>query len=497
VPTASTKYHSGPPTVRERRERALTHSPYRKVGPQPGPQTQFLSTPADIAMIGGANGGGKTFALLLEPTRHVHRPRFGAVFLRNTMPQIKMKGGAWETSTELYGPMGAFPNLSERIWHFPSGATVSFKALQYDHEIDTNWGGSQIPLILMDQAETFSERMIFGMLGRNRTDIGIRPYLRMSASADPDCFLRDFIDWWLDEEGYAIPERSGVIRWFARIGDAIHWADHPEQLTDRYPKCLPLSFTFIPAKLSDNTILEELNPEYRRRLENLPYADKMRLLGDAIKGGNWKIKIGAGMFQEASWKYREYSPSGCVYLAYWDTADTSAEPGSNTASTAGVLLGKNREGVFVEDVAEVWASEFKRDEFIHGTALLWKQQYGQVDHWFEREPGSGGKRDANRNIRLLQGFVAKENPEREDKVTRAKPWASYVESGNVYVIVNERTKHWVRRFIDQHRSFPLSKVKDLVDAASGAFRFISVKSMASPAGGVYGGPDVADPYRNL
>jgi hypothetical protein len=34
---------------------------------------QFLRSPADICIYGGAAGGGKTFALLLEPLRHVVR----------------------------------------------------------------------------------------------------------------------------------------------------------------------------------------------------------------------------------------------------------------------------------------------------------------------------------------------------------------------------------------------------------------------------------------
>ncbi len=35
--------------------------------PQPGPQEQFLRSPADIAIFGGSAGGGKSFALFLEP----------------------------------------------------------------------------------------------------------------------------------------------------------------------------------------------------------------------------------------------------------------------------------------------------------------------------------------------------------------------------------------------------------------------------------------------
>ena len=43
----------------------------KTIRPQAGPQEQFLASAADIAIYGGGAGGGKTFALLLEPLRHI------------------------------------------------------------------------------------------------------------------------------------------------------------------------------------------------------------------------------------------------------------------------------------------------------------------------------------------------------------------------------------------------------------------------------------------
>jgi len=64
------------------------------ISAQPGRQTEFLRTSADIAIYGGAAGGGKTVGLLLEPLRHVSRvPNFTAVFFRRTTPQITNPGG--------------------------------------------------------------------------------------------------------------------------------------------------------------------------------------------------------------------------------------------------------------------------------------------------------------------------------------------------------------------------------------------------------------------
>jgi hypothetical protein len=61
--------------------------------PQQGPQSNFLSTKADIAIYGGAAGGGKTFALLLEPLRHLRNPLFRGVIFRRTSPKLEMSEG--------------------------------------------------------------------------------------------------------------------------------------------------------------------------------------------------------------------------------------------------------------------------------------------------------------------------------------------------------------------------------------------------------------------
>src|ERR1700709_1584215 len=124
--------------------------------PQEGPQEAFLATCADIALYGGAAGGGKTWALLLEPLRHVGTPDFGAVIFRRNSKQVRNEGGLWDESAKLYPLVGAKPQESILQWKFPSGAKLKFDHLEHEKN-KYDWQGSQIPLIGFDELTHFSK----------------------------------------------------------------------------------------------------------------------------------------------------------------------------------------------------------------------------------------------------------------------------------------------------------------------------------------------------
>jgi hypothetical protein len=189
------------------------------IGPQPGPQQTFLCSAADIAIYGGAAGGGKTFAELLEPLRHVGNKDFGAVIFRRTTPQITNEGALWDESLKLYPLLGAKPNQGDLYWTFPSGSTVSFKHLEHDKTV-LNWQGSQIPLICFDELTHFTQKQFWYMVSRNRSMCGVRPYIGATCNPDADSWVAE-LTWWINQEtGYPIPVRAGMLRWFIRIGDS-------------------------------------------------------------------------------------------------------------------------------------------------------------------------------------------------------------------------------------------------------------------------------------
>ena len=271
-----------------------------RLAPQSGPQTAFLSSSADIVIYGGAAGGGKTFGMLMEPIRHLGVKAFNAVMLRRTSKQITKAGGPWDESFNLYPMCGGKPKSTTLEWEFPAGTKVAMGHIEHDKDLDS-WLGAQICLIMFDQLETFTERMFFYMLSRNRSACGVTPYVRATCNPDARSWLAGFVSWWIDQDtGYAIPERSGVVRWMSRIGRDVFWDDSKQAGIDR---CLsadmepslaaitPKSVAFIPATLDDNKILMRKDPGYKANLNALPKYDRERLLG-----GNWKERPETGEF---------------------------------------------------------------------------------------------------------------------------------------------------------------------------------------------------------
>ena len=93
--------------------------------PNDGPQTQFLASMEQEVFYGGARGGGKSYAMLVDPLRYCHKTHHSALLLRRSMPELR---DLISHSQRLY--TRAFPGAKwreqEKEWRFPSGARVEF-----------------------------------------------------------------------------------------------------------------------------------------------------------------------------------------------------------------------------------------------------------------------------------------------------------------------------------------------------------------------------------
>jgi predicted phage terminase large subunit-like protein len=441
-------------------------------GPQPGPQEMFLETEADIAVYGGAAGGGKTFALLLEPLRNVHNKNFGAVVFRRTMPQIKNEGGLWDETMKVYPFMGAKPNSSEMYWRFPDGATVSFSHLEHEKDV-LNWQGAQIPLIMFDELTHFTRRQFFYMLSRNRSTSGVRPYVRATTNPDKKSWLRGFIDWWLYPHdhplhGQADPSKAGVVRYFMVENDSVIWKDRRDDFPN--PE-LVKSFTFIPAKLTDNKILMKADPHYAANLMALPLVDRKKL-----QDGDWDAEDKPGeLFQKKWFNVLPAAPTGLKKVVrYWERAATEpSERNPDPDWTRGLKMGLMENGqLVVLDLVGCRSKPSGVETLIKNTA---SQDGKSIIIGFEEDPGQAGKMESQYFTKQLMGYRVEILKPTADKITRAKPVSSQAEVGNILVVQGA----WNQVFFDELEAFPGGAHDDIVDTLSGAFAVLLDNSVGS------------------
>lgn len=456
----------------------------RIVKPQPGPQTTFMATPANVCIYGGAAGGGKSFGLLMSALRYKNVPGFGCTIFRRNFNQIFSQGGLWDESMKIYqGIRGADPKFARGQWWFRNQngdivSKVTFAHIERDEDVH-KWQGSQICEIGFDELTHFSEKTFFYMLSRNRSTCGVEPFIRATCNPDADSWVAKFIEWWIDPDtGYPIPERSGKLRWFVRRDEILYWANTKQELWKQFDlktpeeKAEPRSVTFIMSKLEDNQELLKVNPGYMANLKAMSVIERERLLH-----GNWKIKAAAGLFFKRSQvgDYLSFVPDDVIeWVRCWDLAATEKTENGDPAFTSGVLMGKRKNGRYiVADVVNKQMSASDVRQTIKHTAQQDIAKYKRVKIRLPKDPGQAGKEQAESYIKFLAGFNVVTVAETGSKEARAEPMAAQWQAGNFDVL----TGVWNEEYLQQLENFPDSKFKDMVDASANAFTELETKNV--------------------
>jgi predicted phage terminase large subunit-like protein len=482
---------------------------------QEGKQALFGKIDADVIIFGGAAGAGKTRALLTDFVRqeYIDNPDYRAVMFRRTYPEFTQAGGLVDESRKIYYPIkGTFIEKPSLEWRFPSGARVSFRHLQHEKTVHI-YQGSQITRIGFDELTHFTQEQFFYLLSRNRSVSGIKPAVRATCNPDADSWVASFISWWINpKDGYAIEERSGIVRYFIRQGDTVYWADNKQELIDKFslkdklfemipndiqkkfllneeisikPEDLIKSFTFIPATIFDNRELIKVNPTYLANLYSLHQVERERLLR-----GNWKIKYEAGTVFDRTWfEILDKIPDDWKLIGkvrFWDLAATAKENAENYhCYTSGTLVYKYQrikntlpDSTEIKEFAYVIADNICEQKKVGEVELMLKNT-AELDgktvavRW-EQEGGSSGKFVEN----TITNVIRENHPNHDvkaivpqgDKLTRALPVATAASRGQIFIL---RDGTWNTRFLNACQGFDGSKktppTNDIVDSLSGAF----------------------------
>lgn len=431
--------------------------------PLPGSQTEFCNCNADIVLMGGGAGGGKTLGLLLDFAKpeYLRNSEYNGVIFRRTYPEIKNPGGILDESRKLYYSIAGQLIQNPLDWTFRSGAKIAFRHLQHEKTV-YEYQGSQLNRLGFDELCHFSEESFFYLLSRNRSTSGIKPQVRATCNPDADSWVAKLVEWYVDGDGYPDRSKTGKIRWFIRRDRELIWADTPEELQNKYANSLPKSFTFIPALVKDNPVLMEKDPGYLANLMALHPVERARLLE-----GNWKIRYEQGkVFNRAWFEIIDKPPPGGFECRFWDMAATAKELNSKACYTAGVKMLRVGDFYCVTDFIAEQLDPTAGDNLIVATA---NQDGSACKVRWELEGGSAGlKVEANLQLRL-HGYDAKGVKPLGDKLTRAKPFAAECCAGNVKLIRapwNDRYLNWLHSFDGTSGQ---GKVNDAADASSGCY----------------------------
>jgi predicted phage terminase large subunit-like protein len=193
--------------------------------------------------------------------------------------------------------------------------------------------------------------------------------------------------------------------------------------------------------------------------------------GYAAQFGQDPIPLSGGMFKVDRLKVGTPPDKFRQVTRFWDkAASTGLGKGGKVSYTVGCKMGlAYNDDLWVLDIQRFRFDTARREQKIMQMAAL---DGKECVVGVEQEPGSGGKESAeNTQTRLsLEGFICKILVVRDDKEIRADPFSTLVNLGRCHLA----QAPWNKEYVDELRNFPMSKIKDQVDASSGAFSLLTV-----------------------
>lgn len=216
-------------------------------------QSEFINAAADEVLYGGAAGGGKSYGQLIDAFLYALKyPGSKQLILRRTFPELNRS--LILVSLTLYPKEICKYKTAIHRWEFANKSFIEFGYCDSEKDV-TKYQGAEFDVIRFDELTHFTEYQYQYLISRIR---GVNNFPKqIKSSTNPGGIGHAWVkSKFIDNK---IPMK---------------------EYTDEYGR----KNIFIPAKVQENKFLIESDPDYIRRLEQLPEKERKTLLE-----GEWDI----------------------------------------------------------------------------------------------------------------------------------------------------------------------------------------------------------------
>jgi hypothetical protein len=220
----------------------IPHKPHPK-------QLRFLELTEPEALYGGAAGGGKSDALLMDALQFVTDSGHAAIIFRKTVTDLELEGGLIPRSHDWLGGTDAHWNGHLHAWKFPSGASLTFGYMD-NPRAHFRYKSTEFTSVAFDQIEEHIEAQYDYMKSRIRAAVDVKVPRKIRGSANPGDIGHDWV-----KRRFGIPDVIDFEHTYRTIA-----YDNEKR---------PYTRVFLPARLPDNPTLGGDDGDYAKQLAQL------------------------------------------------------------------------------------------------------------------------------------------------------------------------------------------------------------------------------------
>lgn len=415
--------------------------------PQEGPQEALITCPVAVILYGGARGGGKSDGILGKWLAHLNeadespntRGHANGVIFRLSLPEIEE---LIERSKAIFGPIGGVYRSGSKTWIFPGGSRLKFRYLKRIEDV-AKYQGHQYTYIAIEEAGNWpteldkdgypTQNSIKMLRATMRSPVGIKTLMVLTANPGG--------------VGHA-----WLCKFFIDKSEPFDPFQSP--LDELNAECV-----FIPARLEDNKILMQNDPDYEAKLMAAGGPE----LIEAWRWGNWKARPKGNIINVDKLKRYELPEDRAdwktklpAFKLIWDTWDTAFKEKTQNDRTCGIKWGVTDTGIYILDfVGKRKEYPQMRQEIIDFAASYMPNEVLIED----KASGQSVIQDLRQNTKLP--IIPVEVPANMDKVQKANTITPLIIAGRVFV---PSRAIWLKDLLDELSIFPKGSHDDAVDA---------------------------------